>query len=81
MLKCAELLKEAGLPEGVFNIVNGTAETVGTLIDCPDVAAVTFVGSSPVAELVAKRARNLNKRVLALGTRCKFYHRLVLHTS
>ncbi|TPX30867.1 hypothetical protein SmJEL517_g05672 [Synchytrium microbalum] len=67
MCRCAELLKEAGLPDGVFNVVHGTAETVTALIDHKDVVGVTFVGSTPVAEIVAKRARALNKRVLALG--------------
>jgi malonate-semialdehyde dehydrogenase (acetylating) / methylmalonate-semialdehyde dehydrogenase len=47
----------------VFQIVNGTAEAVTSLVDHPDVAAVTFVGSSKVAELVHTRARALNKRV------------------
>lgn len=63
MHRVASLLAEAGVPAGVFQVVNGTAEAVTGLIDHPDVAAVTFVGSSRVAEIVAKRTRALNKRV------------------
>jgi len=63
----AELLTQAGVPPGVFNMVQGTAEVVNTLCDHPRIPAVTFVGSSRVAELVAQRCRALNKRVLALG--------------
>lgn len=61
------IFKEAGLPDGVVNLVNGAADTVMALCDHPDVQAVTFVGTSHVAELVSKRCRNLNKRALALG--------------
>ncbi|KAF9435755.1 hypothetical protein BGZ76_005591 [Entomortierella beljakovae] len=61
------LLKEAGLPDGVVNLVNGTAETVNALIDHPDVKAVTFAGTSHIAEIIAQRCHRLNKRVLALG--------------
>mmetsp|Transcript_32148 Transcript_32148/g.47947 ORF Transcript_32148/g.47947 Transcript_32148/m.47947 type:complete len:566 (-) Transcript_32148:144-1841(-) len=67
MMRVAELFKEAGLPDGVFNMVQGTKEVVEALIDHPTVRAVTFVGSSPVANIVATRCRNLNKRVTALG--------------
>ncbi|KAF9559815.1 hypothetical protein EC968_006472 [Mortierella alpina] len=67
MTKVVELLKEAGLPDGVVNLVNGTAETVNALIDHPDVKAVTFAGSSHIAEIIAQRCHRLNKRVLALG--------------
>ncbi|KAG0341928.1 hypothetical protein BG004_005853 [Podila humilis] len=67
MTKVVELLKEAGLPDGVVNLVNGTAETVNALIDHPDVKAVTFAGTSKVAEIIAQRCHQLNKRVLALG--------------
>merc|ERR1711884_324814 len=62
-----ELIKEAGFPEGVINLVNGTKEAVEALCDHEDVKAVTFVGSTKVAEIVSKRCRALNKRVLALG--------------
>ncbi|KAJ3339806.1 hypothetical protein HDU93_007805 [Gonapodya sp. JEL0774] len=66
-LKIAEILKEAGLPDGVFSVVNGASDTVNALIDHPDVQCVTFVGTTKIAEMVAHRARLLNKRVLALG--------------
>ncbi|KAJ3278332.1 hypothetical protein HK104_002430 [Borealophlyctis nickersoniae] len=67
MNRTVQLLREAGLPKGVVNLVNGTAEAVNALCDHPDVKAVTFVGTTRVAEIVSKRCRNLNKRVLALG--------------
>ncbi|KAI8928610.1 Aldehyde/histidinol dehydrogenase [Entophlyctis helioformis] len=67
MTRVMELLARAGLPAGVVNLVNGTAPVVHQLIDHADVRAVTFVGTSAVAESVSKRGRNLNKRVLALG--------------
>ncbi|KAF9189455.1 hypothetical protein BGZ51_009566 [Haplosporangium sp. Z 767] len=67
MAKVVELLKEAGLPDGVVNLVHGTADAVNTLIDHPDVKAVTFVGTSHIAEMVSQRCHRLNKRVLALG--------------
>ena len=67
MRRVAELMEEAGFPPGVFNMVNGGVEAVNEIIDHPDVKAVTFVGSSPVADIVATRCRNLNKRCTALG--------------
>jgi len=67
MHRVAAIIKEAGIPDGVFGIVNGTAASVNALCDHADIAAVTFVGSSKIAELVAHRARLKNKRVLALG--------------
>ncbi|CAB9520748.1 Malonate-semialdehyde dehydrogenase (Partial), partial [Seminavis robusta] len=60
--RVAELAQEAGFPAGVFNLVNGVKESVEALIDHPDVKAVTFVGSSPVAEIVSTRCRKLHKR-------------------
>ncbi len=63
----AELLAAAGLPGGVFNVVDGDAETVEALLSSPDVAAVSFVGSTPVAEHVYRRATETGKRVQALG--------------
>lgn len=63
----AKLLLEAGLPAGVFQMVNGTKEVVEAICDHPLIKAVTFVGSSPVAQLVYTRCRNLNKKVIALG--------------
>jgi len=67
MQRVAQLMKQAGIPEGVFQMVNGAVPVVEAICDHPQIKAVTFVGSSKVAELVAKRCRNLNKRVLALG--------------
>ncbi|KAJ3111298.1 hypothetical protein HDU96_005806 [Phlyctochytrium bullatum] len=61
------LLREAGLPPGVVNLVNGGAETATLLVDHPDIKAATFVGTSRVADLLEKRGRALGKRVLALG--------------
>lgn len=67
MSYCMELLKEAGLPDGVVNLVHGTAKVVEQLCDHELVKAVTFVGTTRVAEMLSKRCRNLNKRVLCLG--------------
>jgi len=66
-LRLAELLAEAGLPPGVFNVVNGDREAVDALLTHPDVAAVSFVGSTPVAEHVYTTASAHGKRVQALG--------------
>ena len=66
-LRLAELLAEAGLPAGVFNVVNGDREAVDTLLTHPDVAAVTFVGSTPIAEYIHRTAAQHGKRVQALG--------------
>lgn len=63
MNRVAQLMAEAGVPPGVFQIVNGTVEAVNCLIEHPDVQALSFVGSSRVAEIVAKKGRALNKRV------------------
>eukprot|EP01083_Nonionella_stella_P081857 225722_1 len=63
----ATLVAQAGIPAGVFQIVNGTVPVVESLCDHPDIKALTFVGSSKVAEIVSKRCRSHNKRVLALG--------------
>ena len=63
----AELLEEAGLPDGVFNVVNGDREAVDTLLANPDVGAVSFVGSTPVAEHIYRTASTHGKRVQALG--------------
>lgn len=65
--KLAELLKEAGLPDGVFNIVNGDVEIVEAICDHPGIEAVSFVGSTKVAKLVYQRATYNYKRCLALG--------------
>lgn len=66
-LRLAELFADAGLPEGVFNIVQGDRETVEALLDHPGIAAAAFVGSTPVAKSVYLRGTNAGKRVLALG--------------
>ena len=63
----AHLMKAAGIPDGVFQIVHGDVVAVQSICDHPDIVAVSFVGSSKVAEIVSKRCRALNKRVLALG--------------
>ena len=63
----ADLLAEAGLPAGVFNVVHGDRGTVEALLDHPDVEAVSFVGSTPVAKAVHERAIAAGKRVQALG--------------
>lgn len=65
--RLAELLKEAGLPDGVFNIVHGAHDVVNGLLEHPDVRAISFVGSQPVAEYVYKTAAAHGKRVQALG--------------
>ena len=66
-VKIAELLKEAGLPDGVFNIVNGGKEVVEAICDHPEIKAVSFVGSTKVAKIVYKRATSSLKRCVALG--------------
>jgi malonate-semialdehyde dehydrogenase (acetylating)/methylmalonate-semialdehyde dehydrogenase len=65
--RIAELLKDAGLPKGVFNVVHGTKEAVEAICDHPDIDAVSFVGSTKVAKIVYKRATSNLKRALALG--------------
>lgn len=65
--RLAELLKEAGLPDGVFNIVHGGQETVEALCDHRGIQAITFVGSTKVAKIVYQRATNQLKRALCLG--------------
>jgi malonate-semialdehyde dehydrogenase (acetylating)/methylmalonate-semialdehyde dehydrogenase len=62
-----QLFMEAGLPEGVLNVVHGDKEAVDTLLDHPDVKAVSFVGSTPIAEYVYQRGSKAGKRVQALG--------------
>merc|ERR1719468_1023138 len=60
-------MKQAGIPDGVFQTINGTRTTCEALIDHPDVKAVTFVGTSTIAQAVQLRAHNLGKRALCLG--------------
>ena len=66
-LRMAELFKEAGLPDGVFNVVHGDREAVDALLSHPEVRAVSFVGSTPVAKHVYQTGTGHGKRVQALG--------------
>ncbi len=66
VLRIAELLAEAGLPAGVFNVVNGDKEAVDALLDNPKVEAVSFVGSTPIGHYVYSRGTDSGKRVQAL---------------
>jgi len=66
-IRMAELLKEAGLPDGVFNIIHGDKEIVEAICDHTEIDAVTFVGSTKVAKIVYKRASSNLKRCVALG--------------
>src|ERR1051325_6815344 len=66
-LRIAELLAEAGLPPGVFNVVNGDKEAVDAILNHPGIAAVSFVGSTAIAEYIYTTAAAAGKRVQALG--------------
>lgn len=66
-LMIAELLREAGLPDGVFNVVQGDKVAVDALLSHPDVAAVSFVGSTPIAQYIYTEGAKHGKRVQALG--------------
>ena len=66
-LLMAEMLKEAGLPDGVFNVVHGDKAAVDALLEHPTVKAVSFVGSTPIAEYVYRQGTAAGKRVQALG--------------
>ena len=63
----AELMKEAGLPDGVFNVMHGDKESVDALLEHPDVASISFVGSTPIAKYVYETGTRHGKRVQALG--------------
>ncbi len=63
----AKLLKEAGLPDGVFTVLNGDKEAVDGLLTSPDVAAISFVGSTPIAKYIYETGAKYGKRVQALG--------------
>ena len=65
--RIAELWQEAGLPDGVFNVVHGDKVAVDAILDSPDVAAVSFVGSTPIARYIHERGTANGKRVQALG--------------
>jgi len=66
-IELARLLKEAGLPDGVFNVVHGDKEAVDALLDSPKIEAISFVGSTPIAEYIYSRGTATGKRVQALG--------------
>ncbi len=66
-LKLAELFTEAGLPKGVFNVVNGDKEVVDAIINNKDISAVSFVGSTPIAKYIYENCAKNEKRVQALG--------------
>ncbi|XUO84954.1 CoA-acylating methylmalonate-semialdehyde dehydrogenase [Halomonas sp. KM007] len=66
-LMIADLLQQAGLPDGVFNVVQGDKDSVEALIDHPEVKALSFVGSTPIANLIYERGAKHGKRVQALG--------------
>jgi malonate-semialdehyde dehydrogenase (acetylating) / methylmalonate-semialdehyde dehydrogenase len=66
-IRMAEMLKEAGLPDGVFNVVNGGQEIVEAICDHPGIQAVSFVGSTKVAQIVYRRSTQALKRCVALG--------------
>ena len=66
-LRLAELLKEAGLPDGVFNVVNGDKESVDAILTNKDVKAVSFVGSTSIAKYIYENSAKNEKRVQALG--------------
>jgi malonate-semialdehyde dehydrogenase (acetylating)/methylmalonate-semialdehyde dehydrogenase len=63
----AELLKEAGLPDGVFNVVHGDKESVDAILSHPGISAVSFVGSTPIAKYIYEQSARHGKRVQALG--------------
>ena len=66
-LKLAELFSEAGLPDGVFNVISGDKEIVNLILESDDVASVSFVGSTPVAKYIYEKSAQNGKRVQALG--------------
>ena len=66
-MKLAELFMESGLPPGVFNVVNGDKEAVDAIINNKDIAAVSFVGSTPIAKYIYENCAKNEKRVQALG--------------
>ncbi|MFL2898421.1 MAG: CoA-acylating methylmalonate-semialdehyde dehydrogenase [Candidatus Pelagibacter sp.] len=66
-MKLAELFSEAGLPDGVLNIVNGDKEVVDSILENKDIQAVSFVGSTPIAKYIYENAAKNEKRVQALG--------------
>merc|ERR1719327_1615488 len=67
MNRIAQMMNEAGVPAGVFSVVNGAVDVVNALVDHKDVKAFSFVGSTPVARLLSQRARAIPKKALCLG--------------
>jgi malonate-semialdehyde dehydrogenase (acetylating)/methylmalonate-semialdehyde dehydrogenase len=63
----AELFKEAGLPDGVLNVVNGDKVSVDAMLESPDIASISFVGSTPIAKYIYETGTKYGKRVQALG--------------
>ena len=66
-IKLAELFSEAGLPDGVFNVINGDKEVVNMILQSNDISSVSFVGSTPVAKYIYEQSAKYGKRVQALG--------------
>ena len=63
----AKLWKEAGLPDGIFTVLNGDKEAVDGLINSPDIESISFVGSTPIAKYIYENCARTGKRVQALG--------------
>ena len=78
-IKLGELAIEAGMPPGVLNVVNGDKESVDTLLESKNVQAISFVGSTPIAEYVYHTGTKNNKRVQALGGAKN--HMVVMHDA
>ena len=66
-IRLAELFSEAGLPDGVFNVLNGDKDAVNMLINDPRIQSISFVGSTPVAKYIYEKSAQNGKRVQALG--------------
>ena len=66
-IRLAELFSEAGLPNGVLNVINGDKAIVDLILECPDISSISFVGSTPVAKYIYEQAAKNLKRVQALG--------------
>ena len=66
-LRLAELFKDAGLPEGVFNVINGNKDIVNKILQSEEISSISFVGSTPVAKYIYETASQNGKRVQALG--------------
>ena len=66
-MRLAELFKEAGLPDGVFNVVHGDKQAVDAILNHPDIKAISFVGSTPIAKYIYETCAKSGKRVQALG--------------